>query len=274
MIHFAIALHCEAQSLIHHYRMKPCGGHGRAQFFEGEKARLAVTGLGSLSSAIATTAMGERFPNTSPMWLNIGICGHESAEIGQAFIANKISSDSTKECFYPQLAFKSPWLGTEVKTLRAPSISYEPEKAYDMEAYGFYTAAVLFSSAERVHCVKIVSDNATQTANRSFDKNAITNLIATQIPAIEEFVAALENLRCDTNPSSWITAFTQKTKSVYTLTVTEKHQLKRRVQQLDLLLNEKEKKKLLATLFKLQKTQFLGELQDLVDAGSAKRVCR
>lgn len=273
MIQFVIALHCEAKPIIRHYRMKLCGRHGQAQFFQGEKARLAVTGVGSLSSAIATTAMGERFRSNDSFWLNLGICGAADASIGDTFLGNKITSDYSPENLYPQLARSSPWRGTEIRTLRAPSNRYETDRVFEMEAFGFYTAALPFATSECIQCVKIVSDNASAPAGKHFDKTEISNLVASQIPNIEAFLADAEKLGAENRLRAWAIDLRNSAAARYSFTETERHQLLSRVRQLDALLLDDEVTGLPTFLNEPDKDVFLKQLQLKIDERSPQRVC-
>jgi len=273
MQQFVLALYCEAKPIIQHFRMKPCGKHGRAQFFEGETARLAVTGVGSLSSAVATTVLGERFPSNDSTWLNIGICGGEDFAIGDAFIGNKITSDYSRELFYPQLVGKSPWPGIEIKTLNTPSNRYETNRVFDMEAFGFYTAALKFASSERVQCIKIISDNSESPTGNHFNKTKISSLIASQIPKIESFLENAGFSKAQYYMKSWANDLLTKAKNRYSFTETERHQLSSRIRQLDALLDREEGLCLQCLLSSPKKGQFLEQLQSEIDQVSRKRVC-
>lgn len=273
MIQFVIALHCEARPIIQHYRMKLCGRHGRAQFFQGERTRLAVTGVGSLSSAIATTAMGERFQSTDSLWLNIGICGAADASIGDTFLGNKITSDYSPEALYPQLAGTSPWRGAAIRTLSAPSNCYETDQVFDMEAFGFYTAALSFSTSERIQCIKVVSDNSSAPAGEHFDKAEISDLVESQIPNIEAFLTNTEKLGAENHIEAWATELQDSAEKRYSLTETERHQLLKRVRQLDALFTESEASDLQTLLNEPEKNLFLEQLSRKIDERSSKRVC-
>ncbi len=273
MLQFVIALHCEAKPIIQHYRMKLCGRHGQAQFFQGEKARLAVTGVGSLSSAIATTAMGERFQSADSLWLNVGICGAKDAPIGDAFLGNKITSDYSLEALYPQLAGTSPWRGAEIRTLSAPSNRYETDRVFDMEAFGFYTAALAFSTSECIQCVKVVSDNSSDPAGKHFDKAEISDLVGSQIPNIEAFLADAEKLGTVNRIGAWAIELRETAETRYSFTETERHQLYKRVLQLDALFAESGGSELQTLLNEPEKSVFLEQLQRKIDERSPQRVC-
>jgi len=273
MLHFVIALHCEAQPIIQRYQLKPAGGCGRAQFFVGETARLVLTGVGALSSAIGTTALGERYSEKAGLWVNVGICGTEKAAIGTAILANRIRSDRSRETYYPQLPHKSPWPGMGVRTLSAHSDAYRAEWAFDMEGFGFYTAALAFATSENIHCIKIVSDNAGSPVKESFDKPFISRLIANKLTEIATFADEALSRSDRTKPSEWAIELQKSAEAHYRFTETERHQLSRRIAQLDFLLKQNVSAPLQSLFPSRDKTQFLARLQSSIDQLAAKQTC-
>jgi hypothetical protein len=122
--------------------------------------RLIISGVHKVPSAAATAFLGSLMKaGTVSAWLNIGIAGHGSADIGSAYLAHKILDASSGYAWYPQLfqnfSICSAALVTHDKVQKqgAPNL-------VDMEASGFYPTALRFSSAELVHVLKIVSDHA------------------------------------------------------------------------------------------------------------------
>lgn len=273
MIHFVIALHCEAQPVIQHYQLKPAGGCGKAQFFEGEHARLAVTGVGALSSAIGATALGERYSERDALWVNVSICGTEEAAIGTAFLANRIRSDLSRETYYPQLPRKSPWPGMGIKTLSAPSVEYQADCAFEMEGFGFYTAALAFATSENIHCIKIVSDNAQSPATDAPSKPFISQLIADRITEIATFAEEALSFCDPPKPSHWAVELQNSAVKHYRFTETERHQLARHIAQLDCLTIDSDRTPTRSLLTSPDKTQFLTQLQTSIDRLAAKQTC-
>lgn len=235
MIHFATALHCEANPVIHFYGMKPCGQLGKARFFKGETARLVVTGVGSIASAIGVTSLGERYAEPNALWLNLGICGHPSLSIGDALIASSIRSEAAKERFFPQFPIATPWRGQEVKTLASPSSQYQPGVAFDMESYGFYSAALAFTTVEYAHCVKIVSDNEAQPADAPLDKSLISDHIETHIQSIDAFAGQIIDTLGTTEFSESLAALQKRALSQFRFTETQRHQFTERLRKLNAL---------------------------------------
>lgn len=271
MVHFCIALPCEAREIIQSYRLKPCGNHGKASLFEADKARLAVTGIGSLSSAIATTALGTRFPSATATWINIGICGHRDAPIGETFIANRIESDREPERIFPQLSLKANLPGVALKTVSEPTSDYPANLALDMEAYGFFKAAIPFATIERVHAIKIVSDNAANLPPRRFDKDWIASLVRDALPKVMNLIEGIESNTAVVQTSRWPREFAAKVRARFRLTETELQQLRTRLRKLDFLLSDSKQQDLDSNLEEADsKKALLESLQQIVDKQSSR----
>ncbi len=232
MLFLVTALDCEARPLISHFELKLSGSHGRAQFFRNANTALVITGTGSTKSAIGTTALGLSEGIQAPSaWINIGICGHADLPVGTALLANKISSDASKEGFYPQCPWDHKWRGCALRTLSEPSFEYEENVAFDMEANGYYQAALRFASSECIHCLKIVSDNKEHPATRKMDKEAISQLVESQLANIEKFSSTiLESVVAYKQPP-WLDDLLRNAKDILRLTSTESVNLKKALGQ-------------------------------------------
>ena len=273
MIHFVTALDCEARPLIHRYGLKPCGSHGRARFFSGDKARLVVSGVGELRSAIATTALAWRFPDSSAVWLNVGIAGHRDAAIGSGFIANRVSSENSKDVYFPQTVTRAPWPGIESRTLRAPTTNYQPNCLLEMEAYGFYSAALATATLEFIHVFKVASDNANHTTIKTLDKEAVSESIASHIERIEFFVQrTLENQVIE-ETSDWMKAVRLEIQSIHRLSETDRHWLAEKLGQLSHLLEENDKRDFSNRLTGRDKRGVFDFIEKEVDRLSSQRLC-
>ena len=272
MIHFVTALDCEARPLIRRYFLKPCGSYGRARFFASEKARLVVSGVGELRSAIATTALACRFPDSGKIWLNVGIAGHRDAAIGSGFISNRVSSDNSKDVYFPQIVARAPWPGIETQTLRAPSTNYQPNCLLDMEAYGFYSAALAVSTLEFVHVFKVVSDNATNIAIKTLDKEAVSECIAAHLEQIEFFAQkTLENHVIEETSDS-MNAASLEIQSTQRFSETDKHWLNEKLGQLSHLLDECDKKDFSNRLIGRDKREVFDLIEKEIDKLSSQRL--
>ncbi|MDP6361102.1 MAG: hypothetical protein QF473_38670 [Planctomycetota bacterium] len=71
---------------------------------------------------------------------------------------------------------------------------FETEELYEMEASGFISAALRFSTADLVHCFKIVSDNLT-TDLSSLKLSDVEDLVDAHCATISELVRQLTEVR-------------------------------------------------------------------------------
>lgn len=191
-----VALPAEARPLVDFFELDSfeLGGSrstGPTTFYRNARLALAVSGVGRYAAA---AAVGELFALNSGArqraWLNVGIGGHASWDLGTAGLANRIVEGDGARTYYPQRIFESPCPGATVRTVDRPETEFPDAAIYEMEASGFWGAAARYSSAEFVHCLKIVSDNAQST--RPPKAQDARNLIATRMPMIETVVAALD----------------------------------------------------------------------------------
>lgn len=189
MLHIICALKCEATPLIDYYRLEkitdkvtfPCytDRHGNIT--------LTISHPGKTNAAAATSFTHEYFKcGKNDCWLNIGLAGHQSMEIGQVALAHKIEDSGNGTTWYPQIVFTPPCPTLALKTLDKPSVKYE-ESMFDMEASGFYSISSRIAFAELAHCLKIISDNCTRPAEKP-DKIFFSSLIEQQLRTIDQLV--------------------------------------------------------------------------------------
>ncbi len=231
-----------------------------------------VSGVGELRSAIATTALACRFPDSGKIWLNVGIAGHRDAAIGSGFISNRVSSDNSKDVYFPQIVARAPWPGIETQTLRAPSTNYQPNCLLDMEAYGFYSAALAVSTLEFIHVFKVVSDNATNIAIKTLDKEAVSESIAAHLEQIEFFAQkTLENHVIEETSDS-MKAASLEIQSTQRFSETDKHWLNEKLGQLSHLLDECDKKDFSNRLIGRDKREVFDLIEKEIDKLSSQRL--
>ncbi|MEE8321559.1 MAG: hypothetical protein V3R68_06955 [Gammaproteobacteria bacterium] len=162
MIHLICALKCEGRPLIQQYGLKQHGNAGRMTTYVSNKndLSLTITGTGKDNAAVGTGYAHDRFKARSQdAWLNIGIAGHASIDVGQAVLAHRIQDSGSDRVWYPQIVFEPPCRTAELLTLDTPYNNYA-DKLYDMEAAGFYMAASRYAGTKLIHSLKIISDNA------------------------------------------------------------------------------------------------------------------
>ena len=232
MIHLFCALACEAKPLINHFALEMDQTKRLFKIYYSDKHNmsLTITGVGHRNAAAAVSYhAGCSNPFASDIWLNIGIAGHASADLGSCYLANKISDVNRTHTWYPQFVVAMPCQSLPLMTLDTPSKQYE-ECLFDMEASGFYEMATRLGTNELIHCIKIVSDNDQQHFS-NINAEQVSQYITNNIPVIEKVIEALlprsEEL---TKLAAMPNAYNTITEQIH-FTVSEQVQLNRLLRQ-------------------------------------------
>lgn len=234
MLCLIAALDLEARPLIAHYKLQSIIGHPY-RLYASDNMRLIISGVGKIAAAAAVAYQQALLGNTAAAWLNIGIAGHRSRAVGSALLAHKIADIANGKTFYPAFTDKPPCDTDLLHTVEQPETIYATDCAYDMEASGFYETALRFASAELVHCLKVVSDNASCPVER-FDIKKATGLIETHLNLLDQFVASLQELswqmtELQADPPSYL-----ELSERWHFTTTQRHQLRGLLQRWQTLL--------------------------------------
>lgn len=227
MIVITTALMAEAKPLIRYFKLKHIGSKRNIRNYESDDIRLIVTGTGSTSMAIATTMTLTRLNTTPNMIVNIGVAGAKSDyAIGDMYQIASIHDVATDHFSYPDLLLQTGLplasLETHSKPVHNPaSVSAD---LVDMEAAGFYQAAVLFVDPSRIQSLKIVSDHMD---GQRFSAELVDSLIEKKTSEIAEFIDHFrktppEDHTMPDTASSWLTEVAEH----YNLTTTQKRELR------------------------------------------------
>lgn len=207
------ALNCEAKPWIELYKLKKaCDRPFDLYVNERTQIQVLISGIGALSTATAIGWLGARAQMQNQadrmVWLNLGIAGHATLELGTAVRAHAFVGEESLRKHYPPLTAK--WSGetAAVLSVNAPSNAYPDDMMVDMEAFAFYKSASLFSSAELVQSIKVISDNEKHDIS---DLNAtkITELMRTQLEKVNQFIDALLSLPVANKPAALMLELTQ-----------------------------------------------------------------
>lgn len=159
MIYIVCALHCEAKPIIEKYKLSLIPDKA-FRIFQKTEMRVIISGIGKIETAAAMAYLyaldGEQ---TNVTWLNVGVAGHQSLELGSLFNINKVTEETTGVNWYPARLRSLVMPSHHVLTVDAVSEHYPSDSLYDMEASAFMLAALRFSSVDLVQVLKIVSDN-------------------------------------------------------------------------------------------------------------------
>jgi nucleoside phosphorylase len=165
-VNLVVALPAEAKPVIAKFglRRRPDRGF---PLYQGKRLSLVLSGPGKAAAAAATRWLWAQtgYPGQA-VWLNLGIAGHRDRPLGQAVLAARILDvDSGDQWDLPRRS-GIPVERETLITLDRPGNAYPKTGALEMEAAGFYAMARRFSPPERIHCLKVISDNAANPTSR------------------------------------------------------------------------------------------------------------
>ena len=90
------------------------------------------------------------------------------------------------------LAFPAGLETLPLLTVAQPMDEYPDTAMIDMEASGFFRSASSITAMERIHCLKIISDNLLNPA-RNIGKQSVIDLVTENIHVIEQLLEQLRN---------------------------------------------------------------------------------
>lgn len=181
MLCLVVALAAEARPLLAPHQLQGASGHPY-RICAGEQTHLIVSGIGKVAAAAATAYLRALIGDTPAAWLNIGIAGHGSQAVGTPLLAHKVVDAASGKPFYPSFTAPPPCRTTLLHTVDRVQ-SPAGDAAYDMEASGFCEAAQRFATSERVHCLKVVSDNP-QSPYQTLNAGKVEALIESQLDTV------------------------------------------------------------------------------------------
>lgn len=225
------ALMAEARPLINYYKLQSLSDQVFRTWSNG-LITLVVSGMGKVKAASATAVTLNSLPRNS-ICLNIGIAGSDQP-IGQLLRAHCIVDAATKQRWYPQLTATSDIPTTSVCTVDQPAIEYDKLTSFDMEAAGFYQAALMYGTSELTQSIKVISDNPSMpilSDGSKLDANFVSDLIEAQLEPVEHFINELSGLAANLPAGENLDSLFQAWCTQYRFTVTEQRQLKRQLQR-------------------------------------------
>ncbi len=189
MTTIVVALAAEARPIVRHFGLRPTASQP-FRVYQGEAVRLIVSGVGSAASAAAVDHLGGGRGRRPRAWINVGIAGHRDAALGGLRLASRIVDRKSGRAWYPPAVFDPPCAGAQVTTVDDVERELTGDFLYEMEAAGFYPAALRFATAELVQVLKVVSDNRVERAER-LTAARVGELIAQGLPVVEKVVREL-----------------------------------------------------------------------------------
>jgi len=226
-INYVCALFSEAKPLVEHFKLKKVHdkpfslySNSLGNSIDGQASttvNVLISGIGSFNmsasigwlgalQAVTTKSLSEEVASNdssstesryqhpeSSVWLNLGIAGHASLNIGEPFLVSSSRDiNSTRSYYPPQVARRTVTL-SPCLSLNAPSSEYPDDGGIDMEASAFFSVAPRFADAECVQSLKVVSDNP-QHGLEGLDSNRVTDLIKPNVEFIVNYAERLIDL--------------------------------------------------------------------------------
>ncbi|MEJ2085067.1 MAG: hypothetical protein P8Y44_05225 [Acidobacteriota bacterium] len=187
MIRMVVALPAEARPLIAHFGLERLNQADPLAIYHRSDIALIVSGPGSDAAARAVPDLCEAAGCDSPCsWINVGVAGHRTLEVGTAVLAVEVISETASKPIYlapPDLSCETG----SVLTVDRIELGFEGESLYEMEAFGFCSAAMKRSDRSLVQVLKIISDNL-ETGAGAVSARAVQSLIESAIPLIDRLV--------------------------------------------------------------------------------------
>lgn len=196
MLNIITALPSEAHAIIEHFALAPIETHRPPHVYGNAHIRLAISGVGQTKSALAVEHLALTNSNTNSTpnaWINVGIAGHRSAELGDCFLVDKIVDAQNKATVYPSIPYRTRLKSCCLRTVVQPENDYPHNSLYDMEGYSFFTAAQQFSTLELIVLLKVVSDNQEQPVHH-INKSMVRAYISGALCALDETLEKLQTL--------------------------------------------------------------------------------
>lgn len=194
MLNLIVATQAEAEPVISALKLKKVPA--ALTYYCNNELNLLVAGIGKSRTSIACGWLAGKFAEdsnhslrTTTAWLNVGIAGHPTSPLGSLMAAHKVTDLTSNSVWYPHRIFPD-LASSDLVTVDKPLESYLPGSLHDMEASAFVESARLFSHAELVQSLKVVSDNEEQPFTNITAKLA-TSLIAKNI---EQIVVRIDEL--------------------------------------------------------------------------------
>lgn len=189
---FVAALAAEARPLIDTLKLKRKVDRPWPYYSNGED-QLLLTGIGQLNAATACAWLMGHCPLLARTpWINIGIAGHASHELGTLFWVERLQQADHGDLF-PALHCRNPLAGAGLLTVDSPCTDYPEGSLVDMEGFSFYLSCSRFVPLELLHLLKVVSDNNKHPIEH-IDKGMVSALIGDNCDDILSLSSRLSEL--------------------------------------------------------------------------------
>jgi hypothetical protein len=238
MINLVVALAAESRPLVRHFGLSEDRSVTGFRVFRGDGMALVVTGMGRVSCAAGTAALaasGGRDPQApAAAWLNVGIAGHGSLDVGEGVHALSVLEAATGRRWYPAQVMALPGRGEAFCTVDVPEAAYPEPYVYDMEASAFCATAIRYSTSELVQVYKIISDNHANGPD-TVEKHRVRDIMTRHLATVEEIVTDLSALAKEAASGRARLDEWDRIVSRWHFSATQRHQLRDMMRQWEIL---------------------------------------
>ncbi len=193
-INLIVALPAEAKPINQHLGLVRDNRHIQYPLYRKGDISLVISGYGAQNSAMATTWLHQTNEfRPDAIWINVGIAGHPSHAVGTSLLANEIVDTTTGNIWVLEVDDMTNLQSERIFTLDQPDTGYSRDGMIDMEAAGFYRSALECTTSDRIHCLKVISDNRDNPTN-NLNGRLVSQLIRENLGILDKLIG-MENSR-------------------------------------------------------------------------------
>ena len=187
-----VALPAEAKPVNRHFGLVRDNKVETYPLYRGEGVSLIVSGVGCEAAAEATRWFCDYLPVTAETrWINIGIAGHPALPIGEALLVHTVSNTTGGDRINIALPRCLPCDTAPLVSRNEPEMDYPEEALFDMEGYGFLSAAQEASLPGQAQCLKVISDNR-QNPVEKINAKLVHELIEQRLGTLGALISLME----------------------------------------------------------------------------------
>lgn len=214
------ALDCEAKIFIDTLKLKKCKQISHYKIYQGTETLLMITGAGEKAASLAVGLLKGLYPDIKGPFINFGIAGHKTEELGKIFVISEAKKD-----YFPSIYLnpsKDPMIPFgKTKTFSLAQNSYEEKVLHEMECYSLIEALLTFYPIDQIHILKLISDNE-KTPYQTINPESVYQLCKKQKQSIFSYIDNLPKEIIDPT-----TALVNEYKMQFYLSESLSHELKR-----------------------------------------------
>jgi len=184
------ALPAEARPVNDRYGLIRDNKLSQLPLYKNGNMTLVVSGVGINAAYDATCRLAEMPATARASWINLGVAGHPSRAVGDVVLASEILDGDDKGGWQATIPFEPPCATDRLTTLSGPDTNYRRMTLCDMEAAGFYAAALQYAPPERIFCLKVISDNRLHPAS-GINAKMVSRLIADRLSILDRLLEQL-----------------------------------------------------------------------------------